>query len=127
MARGRGGDATGATRAARLVPRRRDSFPLLVLEALKEVSTRRTADRAAVAARSHQERFTFGNTRKQVRGERHNGAHGQQFRYIDQGLEEHVTTLKSQEVTCSPGWCMRQLWQPPIGGEPHYISEPRPP
>jgi hypothetical protein len=34
--------------------------------------------------------IAFGNTREQVRGERHNGAHDQQFRYMDQGPEEHV-------------------------------------
>jgi hypothetical protein len=32
----------------------------------------------------------FSKTREQVRGERHDGARGQQFHYIDQGLDEHV-------------------------------------
>jgi hypothetical protein len=32
----------------------------------------------------------FSKTCEQVRGERHDGAQGQQFRYTDQGLEEHT-------------------------------------
>jgi hypothetical protein len=34
--------------------------------------------------------FAFTKTREQVRGERHEGAHGQQFRYVDQDLDGHA-------------------------------------
>jgi hypothetical protein len=34
--------------------------------------------------------IAFAKTREQVSGERHEGANGQQFRYIDQDLEEHT-------------------------------------
>ena len=59
--------------------------------------------------------IAFSNTREQVRGERHDGAHGQQFRYIDQDLEEHAqdpinrrrdvfSRVVHEETVATPKW-----------------------
>ena len=46
----------------------------------------------------------FGKTREQVSGERREGAHGQQFRDIDQDLDGHVHPPRNPQQACSsPG------------------------